>query len=80
MKYGTDCPRGMLPVFSVADKREAMDLLTMACPINLENDFVAPELAKNQSIEALMSFGKRLKELHDKFLMPKGRCRCTKNK
>lgn len=71
-------PRGTLPVFSVADEEEARELLVMACPTNLRREFVAVELAEEQTLENLYAFGDRLRGLHDKYLVPEGRCRCAR--
>lgn len=73
---GRTVPRGSLPVFSVADEKEARDLIVLACPTNYKGDYIAPELAREQTLENLDAFGERLAKLHDEVLKPKGFCRC----
>ena len=64
----------MLPVFSVGSEEEAKMLLTMTCPRNYDNEFVAPELAEEQSIKNLNAFGDRLRAAHAK--LSKETCKC----
>jgi hypothetical protein len=70
VRCGRTVDRGFLPVFSVDTEDEAKMLLTMACPTNISGEFVAPELAEEQTLERLYAFGDRLAELHVK--MTKG--------
>jgi hypothetical protein len=67
---------GALPVFSVADEKEALALLTLACQTNLRGEFVATELVMEQTLENLNRFSDRLQLMHDKYLVPNGQCRC----
>ena len=60
MRYGRSVPSGFLPVFSTNTEDEARALLTLACPTNRDGDFVAPELAREQTIDNLMAFSDRL--------------------
>lgn len=76
MHVGRTCPRGHLPVFSVGDEEEAQELLVLACPRNLDGEFVAEELAREQTLDNLFAFGARLARLHDEVLVPNGGCRC----
>jgi hypothetical protein len=69
-------PQGHLPVFSVADEEEALELLTLACQTNVKGEFVATELAEEQTLENLNAFSDRLQLYHDQFLVPHGTCRC----
>ncbi len=48
--------------FSVDTMEKARELLVMACPKNLNNEFIAPELAREQTLENLYAFGDRLQE------------------
>jgi hypothetical protein len=64
-----------LPVFSVADKREARTLLTIACSTTISGDFIAEELAEEQDLNNLEAFSARLDLVHD-YLIGKGHCRC----
>ncbi len=79
MRYGPCVPSGSLPVFSVGTEEEARDLLVAACPTNTEGDFVAPELAEEQTLENLAAFSVRLARTHDR-LVERGRCACAKKK
>jgi hypothetical protein len=54
-------PHGRLPVFSVETEDEAHRLLTLTCPRNLLGEFVAPELAEEQTLERLDQFSDRLR-------------------
>lgn len=65
MRHGLCCPPGFLPVFSVNNEEEAKRLLAAACPTNLQGEYVAPELAENQTIERLFAFGRRLEKMYD---------------
>ena len=65
----------MLPVFSVGSEKEAELLLTMTCPRNYDNEFVAPELAEEQTIDNLNAFGDRLRTAHAK--LSKETCTCS---
>ena len=58
--------QGFLPVFSVETEEEAVALLTMACPRNLDGEWVARELAEEQTLENLYAFGDRLRVLYEK--------------
>lgn len=42
----------------------------------MNGDYIAPELAREQTLENLDAFGERLAKLHDEVLKPKGFCRC----
>lgn len=75
MHFGPKCPRGDLPVFSVADEEEAKALLISACETNYKGEFVAAELAFEQTLPNLYAFSHRLAKHHD-ILKATGRCRC----
>ncbi len=70
MGYGRiqDKPKGALIAFSVDTIEDAQKLLVLTCPKNLKNQFVAPELAREQTLENLYSFGNRLQETYRKFV------------
>lgn len=70
MRFGPKCPRGFLPVFSVNTAEEARRLLIMACPQNGAGEFVAVELAEEQTLERLYAFGRRLENLYDEYIAP----------
>lgn len=78
MGYGRTPPRGTLPVFSVGDDEEARELIVLACPTNLAGEYIAPELAREQTLPNLYAFGDRLARLHDEVLVPSGACRCRR--
>ena len=56
-------PNGSLPVFSCDTEEEAASLITLACPINLKGESVAPELVEEQTLENLAKFSDRLHHL-----------------
>lgn len=60
MRYGRTLEDGFLPVFSVNTEEEAKRLLVLACPINLEGEYVAAELVHEQTFENLQAFSDRL--------------------
>lgn len=76
MRFGPKCERGFLPVYSVADEREAQDLLLAACGRNLDGEFVARELAAHQTLSHLRAFSDRLHAVHAR-LRELGKCRCV---
>lgn len=76
MRFGPKCERGFLPVYSVADEREAEDLLLAACGRNLDGEFVAKELAAHQTLDNLKAFSDRLHAVHA-HLRERGKCRCV---
>jgi hypothetical protein len=68
VRYGTKCEEGFLPIYSVDTEEEARQLLVHCCKRNLHGDFIAPELARSQTIPLLLAFGRRLQETHKKLL------------
>ena len=56
-------PDGSLPVFSCDTEEEAESLLTHACPLNPLGEYIAPELAEEQTLENLAKFSVRLQGL-----------------
>ena len=66
VRYGVAVPfdEGMLPVFSVGSEDEARRLLVATCPTNEAGEFIAPELAREQTLENLDAFGQRLAARH----------------
>ena len=64
MRFGPECPSGFLPVYSVDTEDEAKRLLTLACPTNNAGEFVAPELATEQTLDNRFAFGERLARVH----------------
>ena len=76
MGFGRSLPKGRLPVYSVGDEAEARLLLATACPMNARGQYVAVELASEQTIENLQRFSDRLDSIHE-MLKANGRCRCS---
>lgn len=66
MRFGRTVERGFLPVFSVDTEEEAERLLVAACQTNMWGDFVAEELVRDQSLENLYAFGRRLERIWTK--------------
>jgi hypothetical protein len=64
VRFGTVVPKGFLPVYSTDTEEEAKSLLTLACERNLNGEFIARELAAEQTIDNLFAFGHRLAEAH----------------
>ena len=62
MGFGTVVPEGHLPVFSTDTEEQARKLLVAACGTNMQRQFVARELAEEQTVENLIAFGERLAE------------------
>ena len=66
MRFGPKCPKGFLPVYSVDTEEEAKQLLVLACERNIDGEFIARELAHEQSIDKLLAFGDRLASVHER--------------
>ncbi len=58
--YGVTVPKGSLPVFSVDTEQEAHKLLVAACGTNAKGEFIARELAHQQTLHNLDKFSDRL--------------------
>ncbi len=76
MRHGPCLDKGFLPVFSVADAEEAEMLIVLACPTNMKGEYIAPELAEEQTLKNLEAFSTKLDRAHD-MLKQAGRCRCS---
>ncbi|MCP4240284.1 MAG: hypothetical protein GY772_06945 [bacterium] len=51
--------------------------MVLACPTNTAGDFVAPELATEQTLERLQAFGERLEVLYERYVSPdRALCPC----
>jgi hypothetical protein len=61
-----------LPVFTVNNEEEARLLITLACPTNAKGEHIAPELAEEQTLENLSSFGDRLNGIYQKIIDNQG--------
>ena len=75
MGYGVTIEEGSLPVFAVGTKKEAKQLLTLACPTNIAGEFIAPELVEHQTLDNLDKFSARLDRAHE-ILVKVGQCEC----
>lgn len=75
MRYGRSLPDGFMPVFSVGTEAEAQRLLVLSCPRNMQGEFVAAELAQEQTLENLQAFSDRLEVMHQ-ILVSNGQCDC----
>lgn len=62
-------------MFSVGTEKGAKMLLTLACEMNRDGEYIARELAFDQSLDSLESFGDRLQVYHD-IAKKKGLCEC----
>lgn len=60
MGYGVTVPEGYLPAYSVDSEWEAHKLITLACEMNMRGEYIAKELAQEQTLENLDAFGERL--------------------
>ena len=83
VQVGTVCPKGFLPVYSVDTEEDAKMLVTLACPLGLDNLHYAPELvgtSGDERIRKFVAFGKRLVKIHQmmKKRMKKTEQHCTK--
>lgn len=62
-------------MYAVADEKEAKDLIVMSCSTNQAGEYIADELAREQSLDNLERFSERLNRMHD-VLKKNGHCRC----
>ena len=69
---GKSCPKGFLPVYSAETEKTANLLVTMACKLDFDLDYYAPELYDDQGEphtgalreHHFVEFGLRLRDLH----------------
>lgn len=59
----------------MADEKEAKDLIVMACSTNEHGQYIADELAREQTLDNLELFSQRLDRMHE-VLKKNGHCRC----
>ena len=62
-------PAGRLPVLTVNNEEEAKRLLSLACHTNMKGEFIARELAEEQTEENLQAFSDRLDDLYNKYIV-----------
>jgi hypothetical protein len=79
VRFGRTVEDGFLPVFSVDSEKEAKTLIVMACKTNMDGEYIAPELAEEQTLKNLHAFSGRLERMHD-ILAGNGNCTCKKRK
>ena len=86
MGFGRTLPDGTLPVFSVADEKEAKSLIVATCELSEDGNYIARELYESRivrddppdkALEALWAFGDRLAQMHER-LAGAGLCRCDR--
>jgi len=65
VRYGRSVPRGFLPVFSVNTEEEAKRLIVLTCPMNVDGQYYARELAEEQTLENLQAFSDKLVKAYD---------------
>ena len=58
-------------MFTVNDESEARALISLACPMNYRGQYVAPELAQEQTMANLEAFGARLERLYHEHIKGK---------
>lgn len=75
MRWGTQCPRGFLPIYSVDTMEEAERLVIMACPRGDDGQLYSRELAQQQDLDTLFAFGEKLHKYHER-LKEVGQCAC----
>lgn len=60
-------------MFSTCCEQRAEDLIVAACERNIAGEYTARELVREQTLENLEAFSRRLDETHDR-LRPCGHC------
>lgn len=70
MRFGRTVEEGSLPVYSVDTEEEAKSLLVLACETNTDGEFIARELAHDQTLENLAAFSDRLAAVHKRMKEP----------
>ena len=74
VQFGTVCPDGFLPVFSVDTEEEAQSLLVACCQRGHDGEFYATETLpfagseadQEERLEAFYAFGERLRLVYEK--------------
>lgn len=60
--YGVAVPKGHIAVYSTDTEEQARKLITASCPLSLDGEYYAEELAHDQTLENLAAFSDRLHE------------------
>lgn len=55
-------------MFTTRNRAEAEALITLACPMNHAGEYIAPELAEEQTMANLNAFSDRLEDLYNKYI------------
>ena len=55
-------------MFSVENEEEAKLLITLACSRSYSGEYIARELAEEQTLDNLKAFSDRLENTYDKFI------------
>lgn len=76
MRYGRTTPSGFCTVHTVCCEDRARQLLVLACPTNYDGEFIATELAEQQTIPNLRAFSERLKNTEECYMPP---CSCEQS-
>ena len=59
-------------MFSTDTEEEAKALISLACEKNMAGDYIARELAHEQTLENLQAFSDRLNDLYTKYIKKGG--------
>lgn len=59
-------PKGHLPVFGCDTEEQAKALITATCSLGYQGEYIARELAEEQTIESLSVFSSRLEAVWDR--------------
>ena len=73
MGYGRVPPNGHLCVHSVCCEDRAQSLIVLCCEMNFVGEYIARELAMEQTLDNLEAFGERLART-EKMLKPCQHC------
>lgn len=57
-------------MFTVQNEEEAELLIVLACETSVNGEYIARELATEQSIENLHAFGDRLESIYENHVIP----------
>lgn len=66
LRYGDTTPDGWPPVYSMPNRKKAMELLVLACSTSLDGEFLAPGIRHAGPLELrdLDAVGSKLVEAH----------------
>jgi hypothetical protein len=80
VRFGRTVPieDGFLPIFSVDTEEEAKALLILTCSSNMAGEYIARELAQEQTLENLYAFGDRLRAGYERIKARNGSSAATR--